>query len=439
MISFPEKNDWNRKWKLTDLASSLRTCRVQNEFDLGCIKPDKNNSFEFFLFPPEMFKKLDASELKLYEKYWERANEITNSRIPSEKIEPYIDPENGEAYILKCSCQLNSEMESLLPVLPYDLVKPSESIDIWSFGVELFKLCSGGTTLFQANMRTRHTSFYKSIAKWDIDTAESLIYKHIKDIIAQDLLLHILVPSKEREDLDMATILSHPFFTKPDDLPASLRMYLQEMKDKRKEESELRKKQVEEQKAREKEDEWVKNRTLTVNRLTIDSQMKMLYSTSELIKEAFNCRESAPVVPYCHIILPYKLVRNKSGKLTPATKKDVEFAERIGKQVLYLSKVCCFVSTMEKLLTSNKKQSIQRVEEWANKANQNSMKAGEEILLDLNLNTVEFMDLASRLVSMISLGTDQFLSDPLNVARKLVRECTSAMISIFADSKKSFL
>ena len=119
----------------------------------GAIGPDGRCYYESGLLPPEMFKKIDPLEQAFYNNYWKAVLELANVNIQKELINPRIDPITGDVYVVKCHCILEESKRRSLPPLPYDLVEPDASVDIWSFGVFLFTLITGGETLFQSNIR----------------------------------------------------------------------------------------------------------------------------------------------------------------------------------------------------------------------------------------------------------------------------------------------
>ena len=112
-------------------------------------------------------------------------------------------------------------------------------------------------------------------------------------------------------------------------------------------------------------------------------------------------------------MLPYQLVLNKVGKLTPSTKRDVELAKRAGKQFLNLSKASTFVLKVDKILKDNSGS----WELWADECCMDSSRVAHKIVRLMGCGD-DFMDLAGTLTSLGVLNTDQFLTDPLDRSTK---------------------
>ena len=165
----------------------------QTAIKLGAITPGGKCKFDHGCLPPEMFMKVDPLELSQYNQYWDSVLELDKVKIPADLIRPRIDPITNDTYVLKCYCNLEDALAELLPPLPYDLVELDESLDIWSFGIFLFNLISGGETIFQPNLRTGKITSIEMLANWNTDMAESMVSQYVTDVAAQDLLLHILV------------------------------------------------------------------------------------------------------------------------------------------------------------------------------------------------------------------------------------------------------
>jgi hypothetical protein len=47
--------------------------------------------------------------------------------------------------------------------------------------------------------------------------AASMIYEHVEDTLAQDIILYLLSPYEDHVDLTLEAVLDHPFFTRPSD------------------------------------------------------------------------------------------------------------------------------------------------------------------------------------------------------------------------------
>lgn len=408
----------------------------QSSVHLGAITPNGTCSFESSLLPPEMFKKLDSLEETFYNNYWRTVSELANVNIPKDVIKPRIDPESGDVYVVKCYCHLDEKAKRNLPPLPYELIKPSTSIDIWSFGVFLFTLISGGETLFQFNVRTGNMSMVELAAKWDDDLATAVIQQHITDPVAQDLLIHLLSPVERRRNLDMDIVLNHPFFISHGSLPKEIAKSIADARDERSDNLKLRMK-------RNENDERVttfKNKTVSLTRLSIRNQLLLANSTTEIIRAAFDPNHSFPdSVPYSFIILPYKLAKNKVGKLTPTSMTDVELSERLGKHLLELNKATCFAACMNEFYLNASKENLELIQFWTTSIENYPIQTAEEILKSFHLDTNHFLEIASKFVGIVRGDKHTFLNNPSHSGIKLIKKYITPITQVFSVNNKAYL
>lgn len=438
-MSFTKQNDgmWRREWKLTGMNSVIPT--DQSMMYLGAINPCGRCSFESEVLPPEMFKKLDPLELAFYNNYWKAVCGLPNVNISREFYSPRVDPSTGDVYVVKCYCNLDESTQKSLPPLPYELVKPSAATDLWSFGVFLFTLITGGEKLFHSNRRTSNISSKEVAANWTNDTSTDVIQQFVEDSIAQDVLLFLLSSYEERSQIDMNTVLCHPFFISDQALlPQEVKKALAVAKNERSEANKLRFR-LNESKARGKE---IKNQIQSLTRVSLRSHLLLVNSTTEVIKEAFSSKKGKSedeVVPYSFILLPYKLARNKAGKLTPTSMTDVELSERLGKHLLELSKATCFASCLKEFYINATKESLELIHFWSNSLEKYPIQTAEEILKTFHLDTDNFLDLASKFVAIVRADNQSFLTNPTTSAMKLVRKYAAPLAQIFSVSGKAYL
>ena len=115
----------DNKWKLADFSSS-RVMSEEQKVYCGGIPTNGNAPFDITLLPPEMFTKLEPSQLDMYEQYWKYVStEIPHSNIPWSLVQPLIHPITGDRYVVKFYCELDpDEMQQgiQLPPLHYELV-----------------------------------------------------------------------------------------------------------------------------------------------------------------------------------------------------------------------------------------------------------------------------------------------------------------------------
>ena len=431
-IPFHDAKELKKLWIPTDFTSSIHATSPTTYLgEIGC------NGVTYFssgILPPEMFMKLSPKLLTRYKKYWDEVMKLGSVKITSNLIAPWIDPISGDIYVVKCYYSSEEDMPPQLPPLPYDLIPSSKGIDLWSFGVLLFIFCSGGNSPFPTNSRTGHLSSLSMITNWGKDMAERVICGQIKNPIAQDILLCLLSSEQDRSLLSFDTVLSHPFFTEESDLSVETREMFEMAVGERKTDS-WRVLQKNNQKS--DNDRWLRMRQLTISHPIYHVKRRMLHSVSQLMKEVLGATDEALVMPLCFIALPYKLMRNKSGKLMPSTKMDSNVCEHLGRMLLNLSKACVFVHAMEMLLKSPD-EAIKYVNLWANSSEANHNMVAKDMLSAIHLD-VKFMDLATAYVSSIIAGREFFLSDPIFMARKLIHGVAKELIIMYAKIGKAYL
>ena len=419
-------------------------CWVLGDFGSSCQLPlfgeDGNNyflgelgTFSTGTLPPEMFTKLNPSELNLYNEYWSFFDIDPGLK---KILEPKVMG-NDEVYVIKA---FNLDASNFVdgqskPALPYDCLVSTPQTDIWSFGALLFMLCSNGRSLFPLdpiNGHLRESESYEILTNWSKKTAETMIYNNIEDPLAQDILLKILVPLEERQSLDMGSILEHPYFHY--DQTSIATAEIQKIQDRQNALNKIMKEENERNIKRGEQMKFINARSIVIHRASILTQMKIMNSSTELSKKVYKASSSAPDIPLFFIALPYKLVPNKANKLTPSTKRDVELAERIGKQLLNLSKTSSFVVAVKKVLEDN----TGSWEDWADRIKAEPSRVSFEIVRALGCSD-DFMEFSDAFVAMATLSLDQFISDPLSIAKKLVQENVKAVLKTFHDAGELYL
>lgn len=379
--------------------------------------------FSTSAFPPEMFVKLTSGELKMYNDYWDAVVSKNEGAIDKTVIQPCLDSSTGDVYVLR-SYFVDTGMA--LPPLPYKLLPIQEAADVWSFGRFLFTLCSSGHPLFPVNMRTGQLLEYNHIATWDREKRERMIYTHVDDPLAQDILLHLLSSHEERASLRMETMLKHPFFTTRAESIGNADKTVQRLVEQRASDSVACKRSFERAVLMRAEDEWLRSRSETVLFWDLDFEMRMHLAPSAFVQREYSAGHRVGTIPYSVVLLPYKLVRNKSGKLTPSTKSDVETAEKMGARLLALSKACHFVVRMKKVIGEVKDSSTHK---WSL----------SEISDAMALPSDQFKHLESEFATLASNRVEIFRDSPLLIAGSLVRERINELQALFTDSGKAYL
>lgn len=409
-------------WALSDLSCTSK------QTDIGSfMAPISMNGcarFSTSAFPPEMFVKLSSGELRMYNEYWESVEKIHGSPLPDKAIiEPRFDDSTGDVYVLRCYF---ADSVTGLPDLPYKLLPTQEASDIWSFGRFLFTLCSSGHPLFPTNLRTDQLLDYDQVATWDREKRERLIYSHVDDPLAQDILLHLLSSHEERASLHMGTILKHPFFTTGIKNVQSTDKIIQRLIDQRTSDSVACKRSFERKVLMRAEDQWLRSRSETVSFWDLEFQIRMSLAPSELMMREFSGgNQRVATIPYSIIVLPYKLVRNKAGKLSPSTKNDVELAEKMGARLVALSKACHFTLRMEEVIRNATDSS----RKWS----------ASEISQAMNLPSKHFGEIDAKLATLASENVEVFRDSPLLIARSIVQELIEELHALFGETGKAFL
>ena len=173
------------------------------------------------------------------------------------------------------------------------------------------------------------------------------------------------------------------------------------------------------------EDEWLNSRSETISFWDLDLAMRMHLSPSAFVQRQYSAGHRTGIIPYSIIVLPYKLVRNKAGKLTPSTKSDVEMAEKTGARLLAISKACYFTQRIEEVITQVEDSSHR----WSL----------SEISGSMNLSSQDFRQLENELATLASDKVEIFRDSPLSIAQSLVQERIKELQALFSESGKAYL
>ncbi|CAB9497173.1 Ankyrin Repeat [Seminavis robusta] len=416
-----EFEEGRRHWALTNLSGACRLSD-QNSY-IGKVSFQGMADFYSASQPPEMFVKLEPEEIKAYKNYWDAVEREFGVKVDRAVVDPVVDFQSGASYVMRCHfvpSEARSDEVDLLPPLPYKLLPARESADIWAFGQLLFMLCSSGRPLFPINARTGNLLNYKDICEWKMDKAEAMIYEHVEDPLAQDILLRLLSPYEKRSSLSMDKLLCHPYFNDGERTSA----VAQAVAEKRNKAS-LAFRRWLENNVNEKTDEgWLKERTVAVASWDFDLQRRIHLTPTALLPDFLSRNAEHIGIPCSFVILPYKLVMNKKGVLTPPSKRDVERAERLGLRMLSLSKACQFISAMKTAI-----ENMGEVSSWPLSS----------ILEAMDLPKEEFATPRTRLAQLASEHVEQFRSNPLQIGLKLIQEQAREFLACYDDASKVIL
>lgn len=416
-----EEGSSGTHWMLKDLTSA---CKQGSDGSfLAGISAGGAVNFASSTFPPELFVKLSPSELKAYNSYWETVKTACGATLDESVIVPHIDPMTGDSYVLRCHYILEEGVDVDLPPLPYKLVPARQTSDIWAFGLLLYTFCSSGHAIFPINMKTGHLMAYDQVANWSPDKTRELVYKHVADPLAQDILLHILSGYEERAALKMDAVLCHPYFS-TQQADENIDKIMQHIVELRSKESVAYKRQLQQASVTQAAGEWVSHRTKEVMVWDMDLLKRMYMAPSNLLREIFAQGVKAPDIPFGALLLPYKLIRNKSGRLTPATKKDVERAERMGIMLLSLCKVCHFGLMMHTVAAKVENE----YKKWTS----------SELVAAMVLPS-EYKELENEMVTMAAKEIEYFRDDPMIVGRKMIEQRIQELAKCFEESNQAYL
>lgn len=406
-----------RKWVISNLSGVRRN--HQNAF-MGGISSDGSAQFETGLMPPEMFTKLSPNEEEICKEYWQKVEKIYGIKVDRNVVEPYVDGRSGCTYALRCHYIPNERekvTEGDLPELPYMLVPARESTDLWCFGVMLYCMCSGGRPLFPTNIKSGHLLEHDRIINWTRDVSRAAIYEYVDDPVAQDILLQLLTSYESRNNLDMQTVLSHPFFSN-ETTPKSIEKLVEQRKNDCAAYMRNRTITVHER----SEDDWLKSRSVTVHCWNFDILKIFHFSSSEITRRL---TEKENTMPSSFLLLPYKLsAKNKKAKLAPTTKKDVERAERMGVLLLLLAKACHFGAAVDQMIMKSSSKT-----KWD----------AVSILDSVSFPSSDFEDLKEEFSKIAADRIEAFRSNPMTAVTKLIEKRYFDIRSFFKDAGKSYL
>ena len=248
------------------------------------------------VLPPEMFAQLQDDDVEQYKSYW--AEECSRNTELWQKIRPVVTQKGVFTVRTFKSTERGAADANHLP---YNLLPASESIDIWSYGILFFTLCTGNS-LYKVNRDDDlcEPSAVLMAATTTDEQLRDLILRRVHDPIASDLLQNLLRKNPEDRPSSMEKVLEHSFFSMSVDGGLDT-----EMKEKL---DAILAQQQEHTKLLERIDECtqkINQRTIKIERMT-DKTFNQIRKTEEvLLRGIFEATEVK--VPTCFIILNQKL------------------------------------------------------------------------------------------------------------------------------------
>ena len=216
-------------------GEGLRLIDLDAAAEIDSFADAKNESsagakFSSGMLPPEMIANLTVGECECFEAYFKEVNNADTEW--SAKIDPKVFGRN-EFFVVKTfrSYDLEySEKERVSrgeyketqyikhdhPVdkskLPYPLVKATEAIDIWSFGVILYTLDTGAP-VFDVNRDDdlKTAEAMKELCEWNEDKKKAKL-KAVQDPLAYKLLMNILSRNPSDRYQSMQEPLNDEYF-----------------------------------------------------------------------------------------------------------------------------------------------------------------------------------------------------------------------------------
>jgi serine/threonine protein kinase len=183
------------------------------DFDAACeIDSFACSKFSSSILPPEMFCELvSEEEERKVEQYW---SSITDAAMID--LRRKVEPKKSGSGVY-CVKAYYSGAGPSLKDLPYELVRATPQLDIWSFGVVLYMLCArefplsvsrDGDLVGPLDMKT--------VATWKQADIQLLICQKFKsDPVLADLLLKLLHPDPGKRLQSVCEVLLHPYFMLP--------------------------------------------------------------------------------------------------------------------------------------------------------------------------------------------------------------------------------
>lgn len=264
------------------------------------------------ILPPEMLYCLKSEEeeekFRTYFKHeWNNGAETTlwhkikpKSCTTGSKTYSYV-VKTFESEVLSEHAEKKVVQPRNLEDLPYKLVKMVPQLDMWSFGVVLYTLCSG-KTLFPVNRDDDLTngSSFKAMLEWENEDVANEICRYVTNARAKDLLMKLLKVNPSDRPRTMKEVLQHPFFASNEtesstsitskqnkEILAALRAI-----DERTKRIETRTKNIEKS-------------TLELKDLSVGLSHQMLQTQKVLLKGIFEATEVKS--PSCFVIVPKQL------------------------------------------------------------------------------------------------------------------------------------
>uniref|UniRef100_A0A7S4IR18 Protein kinase domain-containing protein n=1 Tax=Odontella aurita TaxID=265563 RepID=A0A7S4IR18_9STRA len=442
----PGLEDPNKDWKdilsmalitisFEDLPASLTRCRTVDEFSVVWGRLQANSrlwekvrprisSDGKFAYVVRTFDDVKEEKRRRRER---RREEEEGSGSSGNSDSEVVAAESDRAYAPSSSDD-DDDDENLLP-LPYKLVVPSEKTDVWSFGALLFSLCSGGSLFhvgFHGDLRT--PAAFADLHGWTAQSAERLIQNDVADPLAQDLLLKVLVPEENRLP-NMDAVLRHPFFGPSSGLEAQRIL------------------------ERHEEQQLILEETITITKLTTDSQRRLEFGTEKQCKIVFD--EDKVVVPTCLMVLPYQMIHldddegggggggescgNVGGLSVPTDRQNLSRAVEIGKHLLDINtstaRLSFWLMMKKNLADRDGSEFKSKMKMWLKRARtEASDMVAKEIVNAIGCGR-EYIGLCMEMLEKGDAVSNAraYIKDPMSAARRAIKASTEALLRCYSS------
>ena len=404
-----------KEWTIRDFKYA---CIYGESQYLGRISSDGTPLFSTGTLPPEMFVQLSVVELKAVERYWISVEKTYGIKIERSAIEPYVDPETGDVFVVRCHYERPKGSTEPLPELPYELVPASTATDYWAIGLVIFELCCG-RPLFSTDGLTGRLLDFKTHSDWNSKQSASMIYTHVQDSIDQDLFLQMLSPLSKRSQLTMEKILAHPFFR---DQSAATSNFVKTMVETRRKDSIAHSRVMQKKLHENSEKKWLDERTVRLDCFDLAILARFQDSPSQVLKQTMSRRNGdATKFPTSSIVLPYRVA------MTQGNAQVTQQAVRTGKAVLHLLNTCFFAISLEKAITK-----------IAENKGKNSIMSLSDLLGQVDLPHNDFQEEFQLCTDLASRHVETFREEPRFLIHKLIIRSVDHFLKVYAPAAEAY-
>ncbi len=341
---------------------------------------------------------------------WNRLK--TNAGI-WDKVRPRITHDRRFAYVVKYYNDTGTIGN--YDDLPYDLVTSSCMMDIWAFGLLIFSMCSQSSLLHTTiDGHLHNNEAYEELYNWSYEAAREKISASIKDPLAQDLLLKLLVPVDQRIS-SMNEVLQHPFFGPSSSIEAH--NILEEYEERQLKNIEMSRMQEMRENVRNQK-QW----------LSMEKHCKIIFDRLEDI-----------MFPTGLILLPYKLELNPHNSVleTPRDQQSLSLGEMVGNQLIKLhtviAKLSFWLRVKENLSQKGGGEFKAKVMSWIQRARtEGSESIAKEIVSAVDCDErfegicIEMLD-----EEMSVSNARAFIRDPMKAAAMLSDEIIDSLLKCY--------